>query len=65
MKNIIIILVLLMIVTGIVWYLVHEKKQGATCIGCPYAKQCAEKNKWKQCVTTDAKNHVCGTISKK
>ena len=43
MENIIIIVVLLCIVGGIVWYLYKAKKRGETCIGCPYAKQCGGK----------------------
>ncbi len=40
MENVIIVLVLLAIVAGIVWYLYRAKKRGGKCIGCPYAKQC-------------------------
>lgn len=43
MENIIIILILLAIVGGIVWYLYRAKKRGEKCIGCPYAKQCGGK----------------------
>ena len=43
MKDMIIIAILLVLVSGIVWYLWKEKKQGAKCIGCPYAKQCSQK----------------------
>ena len=43
MKDMIIIAILLILVSGIVWYLWKEKKQGAKCIGCPYAKQCSQK----------------------
>ena len=40
MTNFIIIVILLGIVSGIVFYLYRAKKRGETCIGCPYAKQC-------------------------
>ena len=40
MENVIIVIVLLAIVTGIVWYLLRAKKSGQKCIGCPYSKQC-------------------------
>ncbi len=40
MENFIIIVILLCIVSGIVFYLYRAKKRGETCIGCPYAKQC-------------------------
>lgn len=43
MKNVIVVLVLLAIVAGVIWYLVRAKKRGETCIGCPYAKQCGSK----------------------
>ena len=39
-KNIIVTAVLLLIVFGVSYYLYKEKKQGAKCIGCPYAKEC-------------------------
>ncbi|MDE6642329.1 MAG: hypothetical protein K2K63_17600 [Acetatifactor sp.] len=40
MENFIIIVILLCIVSGIIFYLYKAKKRGETCIGCPYAKQC-------------------------
>lgn len=43
MGNVIVVLILLAIVAGIIWYLVRAKKRGETCIGCPYAKQCGGK----------------------
>lgn len=39
-SNIIVILIVALIISSIVFYLVKEKKKGATCIGCPYAKEC-------------------------
>ncbi len=43
MENVIVVLILLLLAVGIVWYLVRKKKRGETCIGCPYAKQCGGK----------------------
>ncbi|MCM1083350.1 MAG: FeoB-associated Cys-rich membrane protein [Clostridium sp.] len=43
MENIIIIAIVLAIVLGIIYYLYKAKKRGETCIGCPYAKQCANR----------------------
>jgi hypothetical protein len=43
MENGIIVMILAVIVVGIVWYLLNARKRGATCIGCPYAKQCKKK----------------------
>jgi hypothetical protein len=43
MVDIIIIVILLAIVGGIVWYLRRAKKRGEHCIGCPYARQCGGK----------------------
>ena len=34
------ILAILLIVGGAVFYIVREKRRGAKCIGCPYAKEC-------------------------
>lgn len=43
MENVIVVLILLAIAIGIIWYLVRAKKRGEKCVGCPYAKQCANK----------------------
>ena len=40
MENSIIVILLAAIVGAVLWYLLRAKKQGAKCIGCPYAKQC-------------------------
>lgn len=52
MENIIVILILVSIASGIIWYLVSAKKRGETCIGCPYAKQCGGKS----CSNSDSKH---------
>ena len=41
--DIILILIILGILSAIVFYLIREKKRGAACVGCPYAKECAKK----------------------
>lgn len=41
MENIIVILILLALVAGILWYLIRAKRKGVTCVGCPHAKQCS------------------------
>lgn len=43
MENVIVVLILLAIAIGIIWYLVRAKRKGEKCIGCPYAKQCGNK----------------------
>lgn len=43
MENWIIIVIIMCVVSGIIWYLHRAKKRGETCIGCPYAKQCGSK----------------------
>ena len=40
MENFIIIVILIFIVASVSFYLTRAKKQGQTCIGCPYAKKC-------------------------
>ncbi len=40
MDNIILVVVLVAIAAGIIWYLIRAKKRGEKCVGCPYAKQC-------------------------
>ena len=44
MIDILILLILLAIAGGIILYLYKAKKRGETCIGCPYAKECAKKH---------------------
>lgn len=41
MENVIIILTLLAITGGIIWYLLREKKRGKACTGCPCSGQCS------------------------
>ena len=43
MIDYIVIAILLAITGGIIFYLYRAKKRGETCIGCPYAKQCASQ----------------------
>lgn len=45
MKNAIIILILLAVIGGIVFYLIRAKRRGQKCIGCPYAKECTKNKK--------------------
>lgn len=40
MGNVIVVLILVAILSGIIWYLIRAKKRGEKCVGCPYAKQC-------------------------
>ena len=44
MIDIVLIIILAAIIAAIVFYLVREKKRGVTCIGCPHAKECADKH---------------------
>ncbi|MBQ5764884.1 MAG: FeoB-associated Cys-rich membrane protein [Clostridia bacterium] len=44
MENVVIVLILLAIAAGIIWYLIRAKKMGQKCIGCPYAKNCKSKS---------------------
>ena len=39
----IIIGVIVLVIGGASFYIYREKKRGAKCIGCPYAKQCGGK----------------------
>ena len=42
MSNIIVIIILLIVLGAAVGYIVHQKRSGARCIGCPHAKNCKE-----------------------
>ncbi|MBE7013653.1 MAG: FeoB-associated Cys-rich membrane protein [Ruminococcaceae bacterium] len=44
MENLIVILILVCIVGLALRYIYKSKKQGAKCIGCPYAKECSKKS---------------------
>ncbi len=41
--DIIVILIILAVTASIIFYLMREKRRGVTCVGCPYAKECAKK----------------------
>lgn len=44
MENAIVILILVAIVAGIIWYLIRAKRKGEKCVGCPYCKKCKANN---------------------
>lgn len=44
MENIILILILVLVLGFATAYIVKSKKQGVKCVGCPYAKDCANKS---------------------
>ncbi len=41
MENLILILALVLILGGAVWYIVRAKKKGRKCIGCPDSGSCS------------------------
>lgn len=41
MENAIIIIILVAIAGGIIWYLWRAKQRGEKCVGCPHSKQCS------------------------
>ena len=41
MKDVFILAALVLVVAGIVFYLVRQRKKGVKCIGCPYSKHCS------------------------
>lgn len=45
MTDILLIGLLLVLVGMAVSYMIKQKKRGAKCAGCPYAKNCCESNK--------------------
>jgi len=47
MENYIIIAIILIIAGLAAFYIYKQKKKGKKCIGCPYADECAKKNKCK------------------
>ena len=57
MENVIVVLILLAIATGIIWYLIRVKKRGEKCVGCPYAKQCDSKCNGGCSAKSDKKFH--------
>lgn len=40
--NILILVIIAAILAAVIAYIVRAKKQGAKCIGCPYAKSCGK-----------------------
>ena len=49
MKDIIIIAIIVIILALALIYVIRQKKQGVKCIGCPYAKECAQKSANNSC----------------
>ena len=43
--NVILLIVIALIVGSALFYIYRQKKAGAACIGCPYAKKCGSKCK--------------------
>ena len=43
MIDVLLIVLLLGIAGGTIFYLYRQKKRGITCVGCPHAKECAKK----------------------
>lgn len=41
--DIIVSVILILIIGGAIAYIVRSKKRGETCVGCPYAKECAKR----------------------
>ena len=46
--DIVTISIIVLILSGAIFYVVKSKKNGAKCIGCPYSKTCS-KNKSIEC----------------
>ena len=40
MKNLVLILIILALVFGVVFYLYRAKKRGGDCLGCPHSRGC-------------------------
>lgn len=49
MKDLIIIGIVAVIIALALVYVIRKKKQGVKCIGCPYAKDCAQKSDGCSC----------------
>ena len=45
--DIIVSVILILIIGGAIAYIVRSKKRGETCVGCPYAKECAKRSAMK------------------
>ncbi len=62
MADFVVILILVCIIGGIVYYLCRAKKRGETCIGCPYAKQCGSRcnnQSGSSCANQGGSPHSC------
>ena len=40
MSNIIVTFIIILIIGGVIFYIIREKKRGTKCIGCPSGKSC-------------------------
>ena len=57
MTDLIAVAVLLAVLGAAAWYIYREKKSGAACIGCPYAKSCGGKQGSCSCHTDTKDKH--------
>lgn len=49
MKNIALVVIILLVLVCAAVYVIKEKKKGVKCVGCPYAKECAERSNKCSC----------------
>lgn len=49
MKDFIIVIILVLVLSGALMYMRKEKKKGVTCIGCPDADVCAKRRNGENC----------------
>ena len=45
MEDLIAIIIIALILTGVIFYIINAKHSGQKCIGCPYSKTCGKINK--------------------
>ncbi len=49
MINVIAAIIVIAIIGGALGYIIHAKRQGVTCIGCPHAQKCASSHQGCSC----------------
>lgn len=63
MTDIIVVAILILVVGSALGYIIHEKKRGVKCVGCPYAESCrtCRQDEHASC---GGEAHECGCHAK-
>ncbi len=62
--DVIVTIILVAMMGGAIAYIIRSKKRGETCVGCPYAKECAMKRQGSyNCGGCSCSSYNCGGMA--